>query len=271
MTTRRHESLALVSGAAIGTLGGLVGLGGGEFRLPVLTSVFGYATRAAVPMNLVVSLITLVASLLTRACTLSLAAVAPFAIEAVALGVGGIAGARWSANLLTRISDHRLERSVAVLLAAVGVILILEAFLTANPAGLMPREPVALAASGLILGLVIGVVAALLGVAGGELLIPTLLFVYGADIRTAGTATLMISIVTVASGLWRYGRLDALPDRQAMRLVAAPMGFGSIVGAIVGGMLAGILPTPAVKVFLGIVLIAASTKNMWRGGDRPQA
>lgn len=268
MTIQRRASLAVASGAAIGTLGGLVGLGGGEFRLPVLTSLFGYAVRAAVPMNLVVSLITLVASLLTRAGTLSLAAVAPFAIETVALGVGGIAGARWSANLLTRISDHRLERAVATLLAVIGVILILEAFLPANSAGLMPRDPVALAASGLALGLAIGVVAALLGVAGGELLIPTMLFVYGADIRTAGTATLMISIVTVASGLWRYGRLNALPDRQAMHTVAVPMGFGSILGAIAGGMLAGILPAPAVKVFLGLVLIAASLKSLWHGDGR---
>lgn len=81
----------------------------------------------------------------------------------------------------------------------------------------------------------------------------------------------MISIVTVASGLWRYGRLDALPDQQAMRTVAAPMGFGSILGAFAGGMLAGILPVPAVKVFLGIVLIVASTKNMWGGSNRLHA
>ena len=50
-------------------------------------------------------------------------------------------------------------------------------------------------------------VAGLLGVAGGELLITTLLFMYGADIRTAGTASLMISLVTVA---------NAISDRRAV-------------------------------------------------------
>jgi uncharacterized protein len=43
----------------IGGLAGLVGLGGGEFRLPVLMYVVGYSARTAVPLNLAVSLITL--------------------------------------------------------------------------------------------------------------------------------------------------------------------------------------------------------------------
>jgi uncharacterized protein len=40
----------------IGGLAGLVGLGGGEFRLPVLMYVVGYPARTAVPLNLAVSL-----------------------------------------------------------------------------------------------------------------------------------------------------------------------------------------------------------------------
>ena len=36
----------------IGGLGGLIGLGGGEFRLPVLMYGIGFNARAAVPLNL---------------------------------------------------------------------------------------------------------------------------------------------------------------------------------------------------------------------------
>jgi hypothetical protein len=39
--------------AAIGTLGGLIGIGGIEFRLPVLVALLGMGPRAAMPMNLV--------------------------------------------------------------------------------------------------------------------------------------------------------------------------------------------------------------------------
>jgi uncharacterized membrane protein YfcA len=43
----------------IGGLGGLIGLGGGEFRLPVLMYGIGFNARAAVPLNLLTSLVTL--------------------------------------------------------------------------------------------------------------------------------------------------------------------------------------------------------------------
>ena len=36
------------TGAAIGVLGGLIGLGGAEFWLPLLIGVFGFAALAAV-------------------------------------------------------------------------------------------------------------------------------------------------------------------------------------------------------------------------------
>lgn len=45
----------------IGALAGLVGLGGGEFRLPVLTHAIGFPPKSAIPLNLLISLVTLAA------------------------------------------------------------------------------------------------------------------------------------------------------------------------------------------------------------------
>ena len=80
MTTSVDGRRAKAFGFAvpIAILGGLIGLGGAEFRLPVLAGPLGYSTRQAVPLNLSVSIVTILASLAIRSRSLSLAPVAPF-------------------------------------------------------------------------------------------------------------------------------------------------------------------------------------------------
>jgi uncharacterized membrane protein YfcA len=53
---------ALAVGAAVGVLGGLIGLGGAEFRLPLLIGLFALLAHQAVRLNLLVSLVTVAAS-----------------------------------------------------------------------------------------------------------------------------------------------------------------------------------------------------------------
>ena len=61
-------------------------------------------------------------------------------------------------------------------------------------------------AAGVVAGFAIGIVAALLGVAGGELLIPTLVLLFGADIKLAGSLSLAVSLPTMVVGFARYSR-----------------------------------------------------------------
>ncbi|KYC37092.1 hypothetical protein WA1_46525 [Scytonema hofmannii PCC 7110] len=50
---QKHLSrLAFTYAIPIGVLGGLIGLGGAEFRLPVLVGVLKYQAQQAVPLNL---------------------------------------------------------------------------------------------------------------------------------------------------------------------------------------------------------------------------
>ena len=72
METRRHSAIAFFSSIPISLAGGLIGLGGAEFRLPVLAGPLGYSAHQAVPINLAISLVTLLVALVSRATTLSL-------------------------------------------------------------------------------------------------------------------------------------------------------------------------------------------------------
>lgn len=58
----------------------------------------------------------------------------------------------------------------------------------------------------MIAGSLIGVFAALMGVAGGELLIPTIVLFYGTDIKIAGSLSLLVSLPTgFVNVLWPRG------------------------------------------------------------------
>ncbi|GAB4195101.1 MAG: sulfite exporter TauE/SafE family protein [Roseiflexaceae bacterium] len=252
---RRHMLLAGLAALPISLLGGLMGLGGAEFRLPVLAGLLRYTARQAVPLNLAVSLITLATALLSRSGSLSFAALAPFAVAILAMIAGGVTAAFFGAALGSRLANEQLERVILVLLVAIGAALLVEGFLPQQVPGLLPRSTLAHLAAGVLFGLAIGLVSSLLGVAGGELIIPTMLFVFGADIKTAGTASLLIGLPTVAVGIVRYARRGALSDRQALRATVLPMGLGSVLGALLGGALVGLVPAAALKIGLGLVLI----------------
>jgi uncharacterized membrane protein YfcA len=252
--------LAVLYGAPIGLLGGLIGLGGAEFRLPVLAGVFGYKARRAVALNLAISLITVVSALLIRSGTLSLAPLPALLPVILAMIVGSVSAAYVGTSLVHRVSEPLLERFILGFLVVIGTALIVEAFLPQQVAGLLPDILPIRVVAAVLFGLGIGLVSSLLGVAGGELIIPTLLFAFGADIRAAGTASLLISLPTVAVGVLRHRRLGAFEERRDLTETVAPMGLGSVIGAVAGGLLVGLVPSSALKLILGVILIVSAVR-----------
>jgi uncharacterized membrane protein YfcA len=247
----------------IAILGGLIGLGGAEFRLPVLVGPLRYSPRQAVPLNLAVSIITIAAALVIRSRTLSFVPVAPYAPAIVALIAGAVVAAWGGTGLFSRLSDARLERLILTLLLVVGVALVIEGFLPGGAPALLPGSSVVWIVAGVLFGLGIGLVSSLLGVAGGEVIIPTLVFAYGVDIKTAGTASLLISLPTVAVGIARYARQHAYRS-SALAATVVPMGLGSVLGAVLGGLLVGSIPAAVLKFGLGIILIVSAWRTFRR-------
>ena len=257
---RRSPVLALLYGAPIGLLGGLIGLGGAEFRLPVLAGVFGYRARRAVALNLAISLITVLSALLIRGGTLPVAPVLSLLPVIVSMICGAVSAAYVGTALVHRVPERLLERIIVALLVAIGVALMVEAFLPQDVPGLLPGILPLRVLAGVVFGLLIGLVSSLLGVAGGELIIPALVFAFGADIKVAGTASLLISLPTVAVGVLRHGRLGAFEDRRDLTGTVAPMGVGSVVGAVAGGLAVGLVPAPGLKLLLGVILVYSAAR-----------
>lgn len=72
----RRFGFAFGGGGAIGALGGMIGLGGAEFRLPLLIGLFGFPALEAVILNKAMSLIVVATALPFRADTVPFSAIA---------------------------------------------------------------------------------------------------------------------------------------------------------------------------------------------------
>jgi uncharacterized protein len=164
-----QRAAAFGAGAAVGTLGGLVGLGGAEFRLPLLVGAFGFVALEAVILNKAMSLVVVASALPFRAAAVPLESVAEHWAAVANLLAGSLAGAWLGAGWATRLRADILHRVIAILLVAIAAVLLLghgEAL-----AGGPPLDGATLALAGVAAGFGIGVAASLLGAAGGELLI----------------------------------------------------------------------------------------------------
>lgn len=111
----------LLAGAAIGVVGGLVGLGGAEFRLPVLM-VLGFAVLSAVIVNKAMSLVVILVALPSRLGAVPLDAVAGHWSVAASLPLGSLPGAWVGAAWATRMSAEALRRCLGGLLFAIAVL-----------------------------------------------------------------------------------------------------------------------------------------------------
>src|SRR5579862_1204264 len=221
----------------------MVGLGGAELRLPYLAGTLKLPLKTAIPVNLAVSLLTLFAALPARLYTLKIASLTPFLHETIALAFGAVLGAYAGVVWLKRLTSVSLKRAVFALLLALGLVMIAEAFVSVVPLGVLPLFTIPRIASGLVLGFVIGAISGLLGVAGGEIIIPTLILGFGAPIKSAGSLAQMVSIPTVLTSFIRHYRAGALQDREIVMRLVLPMGVGAIAGGIAGGLLSSLVPS----------------------------
>jgi uncharacterized membrane protein YfcA len=183
------------------------------------------------------SLVAVASALPFRAGTVPFAAIADHRSAIVNLLAGSLIGAWFAAGRATRLKSETLYKVIAALLVLIAIVL-----MVGHDAGGAGRAlitgPMQIVA-GVIAGFAIGVLAALLGVAGGELLIPTLLLLFGADIKLAGSLSLAVSLPTMLIGFARYSRDRSFAVLGRNRSFTLVMAAGSIVGSFIGGRLLG--------------------------------
>jgi len=105
-------------------------------------------------------------------------------------------------------------------------------------------------------GLTVGILSALLGIGGGVLLVPALLFIWACSMHTAiGTS---LAVITV-------GSLAAASRHYMLGNVNIPLAGALAVGMVVGGFfigapLAEMLPGEILKKIFGVLLVVVGMR-----------
>ncbi|MEV5551650.1 sulfite exporter TauE/SafE family protein [Streptomyces sp. NPDC052309] len=245
------------AGAAIGVLGGMIGLGGAEFRLPLLISLFGFAALSAVILNKAMSLVVVLTALPARLAAIPAADIAARWPVAVNLLAGSLLGAWAGASWAVRMRSATLYKVLAALMVFMAAALVLTHTTTL---GTLDLPLWAQVPAGVAAGFGIGVVAAIMGVAGGELLIPTIVLFFGENIKTAGSLSLLVSLPTMLVAFARYSRDGSFAVLGANRRFAVVLAAGSVAGAVLGGLLLGVFPDAVLIPLLAVILLVSAVK-----------
>src|SRR4051812_43730873 len=133
----RDGTLGFALGAVIGAAAGLIGVGGGEFRIPVLLHVLRLPIKIAAGANTVIGLFVVVLSVARRwgQQPLTRDDLTLGGIMAVVSVLGAVLGARQA----HRLSTPLLKRVVCLYLLAVGAWMVVEGLAHAEHTLMDPR------------------------------------------------------------------------------------------------------------------------------------
>jgi uncharacterized membrane protein YfcA len=109
-----------------------------------------------------------------------------------------------------------------------------------------------------------GFLGSLTGLGGGVIIVPLLTLVFGVDIRYAIGASLVSVIATSSGAAAAYVREGYSNIRVGMFLEIA-----TTIGAIFGAVLAHVIPTAAISVIFGIVLVHSAYLSSRARRDQP--
>ncbi|MGF1549539.1 MAG: sulfite exporter TauE/SafE family protein [Sphingomonadaceae bacterium] len=283
------NALAVVAlGGVVGLLTGMVGVGGGFLTTPILI-FFGIPPAVAVASSTTQITGASVSGVLAHTERKTV----DFKIGAV-LVFGGIAGAVAGGAIFRLLQaagqiDTAIALLYVLLLGGIGGLMAREAAgalglfgISAPPRRRARRHNPVIAwlpmrwrfySSGiyisplapLALGFLSGILTVLLGVGGGFILVPAMIYLFGMSTKVVvGTSLFQILFVTAATTL-----VHAVTTQSVDILLASLLLLGSVVGAQYGARLASLAKPELLRMFLAIIVLAVALRMGLGLGWRP--
>ncbi len=257
--------ILLVGGVLTGTIGALLGLGGGVFLIPFLVFVFNLPMHQAIATSIVAVIATSSAG-----AAMNIEKQTVNIRLGMVLEIATVSGAILGGLTANQLSNATLAKIFATLLLVVAIIMIRRTMRSreeAPPArdGVLAgsfidaashetvhytvkRVPALLAVS-----VVAGNISGLLGVGGGIFKVPAMNLLAGVPMKAAAaTSNFMIGVTAAASAFIYFANGHLNP------LVGATAGLGVLGGSIIGVQLSGRVRSKALTwIFAVVVLVVA--------------
>jgi uncharacterized membrane protein YfcA len=267
-------SIIFVVGAAAGSLGALLGLGGGVFLVPFLNLVLGFPFNVAAAISLTTVIATSSSVSAGRAGKQLINMRLGMLLE-VATAAGSLLGGV-TAQLIAQSLLQKLFGIVAVIVALIMLSRLRRRNVILDPAAdpgrlggryyeaesggvvtyQVKRLPLAIAAS-----FVAGNVSSLLGIGGGIIKVPVLNAWCGIPLRAAAaTSAFMIGVTATAGAIIYYGHGQLEPALGAAAVLGVQLGSW-------GGLRFGAAASAKwLKVLMAALLFIVSAMMFFRGG-----
>lgn len=248
----RAYVIFVLIGLVAGLLSGLFGVGGGTVIVPLLVLLLSFDQRLAAGTSLAAIVPTASVGVISYAVSGSVAW-----IPALILAAGAVIGAQIGTRLLPRISQSVLRWCFVGFL----VLVIISLFLVV-PSRAAVFELGWLNGAGLVLvGVLTGIVAGLIGVGGGVIVVPVLMLVFGtSDLEAKGTSLLMM-IPTAISGTignLRHHNVDLL----AAGLIGVSACTTTALGAWLATLIDPLLGNMLFAAYLVVIAVQMAIKAM---------
>ncbi len=241
-------------GLVAGSLNGLLGAGGGVILVPSLVLFFGFSQNLAqgTTLALMIPPIGILAAW-------NYYKKGGFDLRVVALICLGFAfGGLFGAKLSAMVSSEMLSQVFAMALLLIGGKMLFERAQKSSTEEAADSFPLNLKSVTLllVLGLTAGVLSGLLGIGGGIIIVPALVFLFRLPQRLAQGTTVMLTVPPIgllgASEYFQQGNVDL----AAGGLIAA----GFFVGAYFGSKLAASVPSQALTKMFGAAMLLIAFK-----------
>jgi uncharacterized membrane protein YfcA len=248
-------------GLGVGIFGATFGLGGGLIMVPVLLYVYRKDIHVATATSLAVIGPLALTGTVGNAFSGKIVWVAFGFISA-----GSVAGAMIGATFSSRVSKATLRRLTGVSVLLIGIsIVVIEAPATVESAVVVHTDIVSLGAM-LLTGLGVGIFAGLLGLGGGVILNPALLFGFGFTAQQTVATSLAIIVPTSLSGATKqfmHGHLDVK--------MFALLAVGACSGSLLGVTFKNSIGNDDLKTLLGVVVALIALTMVFKRGAGEQA